>query len=168
MSLSEAMLEIAADMEEEATTAWGHSDVVADLVRADYQKFAKMIRRAVKAAGDSPAKASPQQSFSSWEAQQMAAARAEFRGKNKELADKGALLERFDGAVAEAIGGPLDATMVPFPTGKAAGELFYFEGVYAYRVGDDGKLHYDEDKTQTRISQKMDAGKESKSQIILP
>lgn len=161
MTLAEAVLELADEMEREA----------ADLKDAEptgymvmtLKGYAKQLRIAAKVATPPPAPAIvPSLSPAVQHAAAIEAARAEFKGKvnqipNGSLDRAAALEEGFDGKLTELVGCPDDPndgtpTMIQFPPDAPVGAKTALpSGVYVLQ--EDRKLHFSAEETAKVKSQ---------------
>jgi len=138
MSLRDAVADVAAAMEEEAVARVLSSDAGRML-----DTFARMLRLALKAAGDDPP---PRQAYGGISAaeqhrNEIEKARQQLR-REKELGEGQAEL---DGRMVSCVGGPADGVLTKIPCEPPAGGSRYcFVAGARYRLRDDGKeLIYD-------------------------
>lgn len=141
MSLADAVLEIAQDMEDYPKILNGR-DVAALEIEMVVASWVKQLRRAVTAAEGSTPPVNPLARLLTPEAQHMIEiekAREEFRHKNARRAEAE---ENIDGTMRECVGGPAHGAFVPTPASMPCGAKTHVLEDQVYQLGEDGKLHH--------------------------
>jgi hypothetical protein len=147
VSLSEAILEIADDMDGDASNT--ASDLV--VLRNHMHSYARQLRRAVKAAeGSAPPPAARPEPVYPPEVQtaiEVAKARKEFQKVGRPSVSGEEIAA---GKLTEMIGGVNDKTFVEIDPAMQTGQGRIIGG-QVYELRADGKLHYHEQETERRL-----------------
>lgn len=135
MSLSEAMLEIAAQIEEDMKDTISNGDM---FEISEVRAYARQIRSAVKAAEGVPAQNFRIDGISAevFNRQQIETAKAEFRSKDKLLKE-----DEREVRMAPCVMGGSNGVMVSIDPGMPVGSRTQVSGE-VYELFGDGKLHW--------------------------
>lgn len=173
MSLSEAVLEIIKQMDEDCGEGGMLDNYGDSVVKAVVVGYKRQLNTAVKAVEGAPQAAPVVSPFlmangmgmaGAQNAAMIEAAKAEFREKKRKMTEAlGAEGLGEDGVgMVLLVGGPLDGTHIQCPAEIPAGHKTNIDGA-VYVIGTDRKAHFSEEE-----SKKLAEQVEKKSKLIMP